>query len=168
VFAVCFGLVAFSVTSRPAEHVLQREAEELAAWIRMGTALAAERGQELLLTYDLGVGEMAVRQAVSTDAGSAPITLHSVRKPVLVTRLVLMRGEPEVIEAGRVEVAVSAEGTCEPHLVTLTRPGIGSWTLEVNPITGEVEVLEGLRDYERLDLDKAPFTGTGARGPDAG
>lgn len=151
IVSIGFGMVVFSVTSRPADQALGRQAEALAGWIRSATARAAERGEGLTLVYDLEGGTFGIEATDRSSGRSEIVLIHRIAAPVRLARIACVRDEVLVVDQGECRAAVFPRGTCEPHLVTLSQEGVGERTLEVNPITGDVEVFKGAREYERVD-----------------
>jgi len=161
VVSVCFGMVVFSVTGSGPQDELQAEAERLAGWIRVATGWAAEHGSGCTLRYDLAAGAFEAQVEGEDEEAPYEIIRHRVRAPVRIERLVVVRETVVTVVEGAVELNVFSGGICEPHLVTLRRAGAESRSLEVNPITGDVTVLAGRRDYALTDIDRLFGEGTG-------
>jgi len=87
------------------------------------------------------------------DSGGEPeiVAIHQIASPVRLAGITCVRDEVLTADGGKFQVEVFPDGSCEPHLVMLSQEGVGGRTLEVNPITGDVEVFEGRREYERID-----------------
>ncbi len=154
IVSLALGMVVFAVTSRPMDHAVQTEADELASWIRVATTGAAEHSEMRILRYDLDAGGLVVWAVETPDEAPREILAHQVAPPVRIECLVRVRDEVLRADRGGIEVIVFPSGNCEAHLVTLTHEGVGSRTLEVNPITGDVLVFDGRRDYERVDPEE--------------
>ncbi len=156
IVCLSLGMVAFGLGAGQSERSLDGEAETLAAWIRGETARAVAHGSGRALRYDLDENTLSVREA-DEDAGLRPPELrHAVEAQVVMARVVLVRDGVEVAEHGSAQAMVMPGGTCEPHLVVLAAPDGGRRTLEVNPLTGDVTVFRGERDYGRIgEAEKA-------------
>jgi type II secretory pathway pseudopilin PulG len=149
VVSVSFGLVASSLSDRPAGDPVAREAERLAAWVRTATLGAAD-GRGWTLTYDLDSGALrAAPVGVESPDGSAAVE-YRLASGVAMRRLQLVGRTVEEFSYGAVDVPVFAGGTCPPHIIVLSARSGESRTLEVNPITGDVVVLEGAVRYSEV------------------
>ncbi|MFO7892090.1 MAG: prepilin-type N-terminal cleavage/methylation domain-containing protein [Longimicrobiales bacterium] len=148
IISVSLGLVVFAVGDRPTGGRLARQAERLASWIRAVTAEAAADGESWTLCYDLAEGRFASwPTGEGADVATASVE-HGIGGGLGIERLTWQADGPMERRGGAVELPVFADGTCVPHLVTLSDGARAAKTLEVNPVTGDVVVFDGRRDYE--------------------
>ena len=153
IIAVSFGLVAFAAAERPGGARLDRGAARMAQWIRTVTLTAAEEGEAWTVRYDLEAGMLeAWPQSQGSDLVD-PRVSQRLPEEVSIVQVVRAAERSETTRYGAIEIHVYPDGTCTPHAVRLAQHGSGERTLQVNPITGAVSMVPGVRQYDLVSAE---------------
>lgn len=146
IVSIGFGMVVFALTDRPADWALEHEAAAVADWVRTMPVTAQTQGQAWVIRYDLDHGTLRARPAGSSESDF--VVDYKVAAPVHIEQVEVAGELAETRTYGVVQVAVSADGRCAPHMVVLGQEGVGARTLEVNPVTSDVAEFPDAREYK--------------------
>ena len=132
-----------------------REIGQAVAWTR---SEAIAQGTPLGVRYDLAKGEYWIvfpdeTGEISDKVEEERLRFHRKRLPEGVRFLDFERSGEDSIQTGYATVRFSFLGACDWHLIHLKSDEGNSFSIEVLPLSGEVNIFEG---YKEIETAKVP------------
>ncbi|MHC5021643.1 MAG: pilus assembly FimT family protein, partial [Planctomycetota bacterium] len=164
IMSLILGFVVLKIDHLIPSERISAAARKIGSTNGLARAQAVATGTRHALTYDLNRQRYAVLippHPEEIEEGRAkrddlfPLTWHPLPEGVKILNVQL--GD-SVVSSGSVRVIFSPLGTATPHAVQLQGQDDAELTVVINPLTGLIEIEEGLQELD-LFADPSDFSG---------